>query len=483
MNAAEMILPKPKSIRENSNAVCCPVGGKIDWIETADENSLAAELIRCALVKAGERSLPVISRTNIGTRNRISLQISDSLPAEGYRILTGSDTVTITGGSPAGVFYGAVTLIQMIACSAHSGGNSLTLPAVEIEDSPRFQWRGLMLDSARHFQPKETIFALLERMAEYKLNIFHWHFVDRQGWRPVFNCAPELAGALPPDRCYSAGTYSRADLEEIRDYAAERFIRVIPELEMPGHSAAVFRVHPDLACPLEPDPYAVDAWEFCLGNPDGARLLKKILTEIAEIFPDSNVLHIGGDEAGTARWHQCPRCQKTIQEKGLADERALEHDFMCKMAEFTRSLGRIPMTWGNPEGAGFSGGMIVQDWLGGGGALRAIQNGNKLVNSFHCCNYFDYPTGDSEPAEDWQKKTYDFEPVPEGASPEQTSLVLGGEGCVWTEQIPAQRVLPRAVPRLRALAEMLWCDPAQKDFGDFLLRERLLIASGLFPFC
>lgn len=481
MDIENIVLPKVKSVKTAPETVCCPLD-KLVWIETEPEHTLAAEWINRALEKTGGKRREIVPPVNIGTRNRISLKLDPNLSAEHYRLTAGSDTIVIHGGSAAGVFYGAVTLTQIISASAHTGGNTPALPATMVEDGPRFAWRGLMLDSARHFQHVETIFALLDRMAEYKLNVFHWHFLDRQGWRPRFNAAPELADPLPPERCYSFGSYSRADLEAVRDYAQKRFIRVVPELEMPGHSAVVFRTHPDLACPVGDDPYGVDTWEYCLGNPDGKDFLKKLLLEILEIFPDSPVIHLGGDEAGTHNWKKCPRCLAAMKEKNLSDVRALEHAFMQEMSDFLEAQGRTPVTWGTPESTGFSEKMIIQDWLGNE-TLPSIRNGNRVISSVHTFNYFDYPAADAEPAADRQRIQYSFDPVPQETAEDEAKLIIGGEGCLWTEQIPEQRVLPRAVPRLRALSEILWADPAQKDFENFLLRERILIAGGLFPYC
>lgn len=471
MNAENMILPAVRSCAELPGIPASSLS-KIDWIEASPDDALAAETVNHALETVGWKRLPVIPRMNLGTRNRITLQRKPELQPEDYILTTGHDTVTIYGGTGAGVFYGAQSLAQIMACSAQAGGHELLLPACRIEDGPRFPWRGLMLDSARHFQSLSVIFELLDHMAEYKLNVFHWHFVDRQGWRPVFRCAPELAEKLPEGRSYSFGTYSREDMAAVRDYAAARFIRVVPELEMPGHSAAVFRTHPELACPLEKDPYGIDAWEYCIGNPEVKVFLKKLLSEIAEIFPESPVIHIGGDEAGTNRWERCPVCRKAMEEKKLPGMRSLEHEFMKQMAAEVAAMGRSPMSWGTHESSDFPEGMIVQDWLGGE-TERALKCGCRVVSSVHLANYFDYPAGDFDPIAGWQKTNYDFEPVPADVSPEEAKLVIGGEGCIWTEQMPAQRVLPRAVPRMRALAEMLWSQPDRKDFDGFLLRERL----------
>lgn len=479
MNPAGLILPRVRSCREKPGAQCCHLA-KISWLEAAPEDAFAAARINTALELVGQKTLPVIERVNLGTRNRVSLQLADGFAPERYELAIDNEMAVIRGGSHAAIFYGAQSLAQIIACSAHLGGHELYLPPCVIDDEPRFSWRGLMLDSSRQFQPKKIIFALLDRMAEYKLNVFHWHFVDRQGWRPVFDCAPELAEDPPKSRCYSFGIYTKSDLIEIRDYAAARFIRVVPELEMPGHSAMVFRTHPELACPVSPDPFAVDTWEYCIGNPAVETFLKKLLAEIAEIFPDSKVIHIGGDEAGIEHWRNCPVCQKAIRERGLNGERALEHDFMKRMSEAVAALGRDPMSWGTDSEPDFPAGMILQDWLGGN-TLRAVRAGRRVVSSVHRNNYFDYPNGDFESVSDWQKTNYEFDPVPAETTDAEAQLILGGEGCIWTEQLPPWRILPRALPRMRALAEMLWTPKKQCDFADFQLRERLITSSGLTP--
>lgn len=489
MKPWDMVLPKVAETDEVPGINCCSFG-KLDWIEVGiEDDRFAAECVQDALNTVGWKTLPIIPRNNLGTRNRITLLREPSLAEEEYTLTIGHDTIIIRGGGGAGVFYGVQSLAQIIGCSAQAGGRELILPAGVIKDRPRFPWRGVMLDSARHWQPLPVIFRFLDRMAEYKLNVFHWHFVDRQGWRPDFKCAPGLTADLAPDRSYSTGSYSREDMIAVRDYAAKRFIRVVPELEMPGHSAVVFRTYPALTCCIPEEngnPYSLDAWEFCISNPEAETFLVNVLKEIIEIFPDSPVLHIGGDEAGITRWKRCEKCQKMIREKGLSDERALEHDFMCRMAEHVVALGREPMTWGLHDSPHqFDPGktkMIVQDWLGGNDTINALRNGCRVVSSVHHYNYFDYPSGDAGITAEWQKKNYEFDPLPQEATADEAKLLLGGEGCLWTEQLPFQRTLPRAVPRMRALAEMLWTPPQLKDFDDFQLRERLIINSGIRPY-
>lgn len=481
MNTRSMVIPIPKKFDEQKGIVCHLA--KLNWIEAEEEHSLAVKYINRTLERLDIPQLPHhVGKMNLGTRQRISLQVNSNLPPESYKLDISNESIVITGGDSAGVFYGTQTLCQIMAVSAEFGGHDRYLPVAIIQDAPRFTYRGLMLDSSRHFQKKETILKLLDQMAIYKLNRFHWHLVDRQSWRLPLNFAPELTRDVPRSRAYSFGAYTRSEIEEIRLYAEKRHITVVPEIEMPGHSAAVFYSRPELACPISDDPYKDDFWEFCLGNSAVSEFLSKVLQEVCEMFPNSPLIHIGGDEASLQHWEKCPHCQKRLKELKLPDERALEQFFMKEMEAVVKSLGRQAMTWGTPHsnGEGFSESMIIQNWLAED-TKTYLNAGRRIVNSYHCYNYFDYPAGDSDPISQWQKLNYEFDPAA-GVSDEAADLVLGGEGCIWTEQIPQWRLLPRAIPRLRALAEMLWSSSEQKDFEDFQLRERLLTGTDLYRF-
>lgn len=480
MTATEILLPKPKTYHPSAGGVTCCHTRKLNWIESTPELKRFIEPINVAFTGVAQPPLPWQEKINLGCRMRIVLQTADRLKPEAYTLNIGHESVTITGGDEAGLFYGVQSLCQIIARSAQYGGHELYLPAGTVEDEPRFSYRGLMLDSSRHYQDKTVILKLLDEMSRYKLNRFHWHPADRQAWRLLLDCAPELADSPPLERSYSHGVYTRKDVEEIRFYAAERFIQIIPEIEMPGHSAMVFRHHPELACPVVDDPFKADVWEFCIGNPETKLFLTRILEEICSWFPESPVIHIGGDEAGTTRWSVCPVCCKAMEQRRVTDARALERTFMKEMESVVHKLGRRAMTWGtNAQNYDFSKQMIVQDWLGRD-TITAIRSGRDVIGSFHKNLYFDY--GNNEAAAHWQKQIYDYDPVPGEATSEEAQHVLGGEGCIWTEQLPQHRVLPRALPRLRALAERLWTDPEGLDFDDFLRREHHLIESGLYRY-
>lgn len=478
MNIKDMVIPAPAKVSEEHGIACnLP---KLNWIESEGDFAFAAGIVNDAFAHVGLPRLPYNPfKMNLGTRQRVSLRIESSLKPEAYRLGIGNETITIAGGDRAGVLHGARTLAQIIAVSSDLGGHDRLIPVGLVEDAPRFAYRGVMLDSSRHFQSAETIVKLLDEMSKYKLNRFHWHLVDRQGWRLPLDCAPELTRDMPKSRCYNFGAYTKDDIAAIRHAAAEREITIIPEIEMPGHSAAVFMTHPELACDTGADPFANDFWEFCLGNPASKAFLTKVLEEVCALFPDSPVIHIGGDEASTAHWEKCPRCRAALQKRGFTSMRELEQDFMREMEGVVKALGRRAMTWGltSDFGAHFSPDMTIQNWLRED--LSGYAGGGRpVVNSFHKACYIDYPVGDDAPVADWQKKTYAFD-MAGGLPKKQADVVIGGEGCIWTEQIPEWRTLPRAVPRLRALAETLWTPAALKDFANFQLRERRLVGSGL----
>lgn len=475
MNLGDMIIPAPTKVSER-HGIACQLS-KINWIESDGLFHFAADVINDALEHVGMARLPYKPYLmNLGTRQRISLRIEKSLPEEAYILSSGDETITIAGGSESGILHGARSLAQIVAVSSDMGGHERYIPVGTVEDSPRFPYRGIMLDSARHFQRVPTIIALLDEMSRYKLNRFHWHLVDRQGWRLKLDCAPELVADMPKSRCYSRGFYTKEDIETVKAAARERNITIVPEIEMPGHSAEVFMTHPELACETGDDPFADDFWEFCIGNPQTKEFLGKILRETCELFPDSPVIHIGGDEAAHSHWEKCDKCKKAMEDRGFDSLLQLEQAFMTEMESIVNSLGRMAMVWGGTTNFGeeFSDGIIIQNWLRAdvSGYISAKRN---VVNSFHSDTYFDYPLGDDEDPAVWQRRTYDFD----AAGGNDQTTILGGEGCIWTENIPEWRVLPRAKPRLRALAETLWSKPEKKDFASFQLRERRILGSGI----
>jgi len=482
MNIADMVIPRPKAFFVQPEIAC--EMEKINWIEGELEYEAAAELINKTLVCLDESPRPFHAvRMNISPRRKIRLLKSAELSPEEYVLTINNEKISIAGGSLAGIMHGAESFCQILVFCSEHGGLDRTVPVGKIHDWPRFEYRGIMVDSARHFQKKELILSILDEMSHYKLNKFHWHLTDRQSWRLPLKCEPELIRNVPHSRAYSYGAYTFDEVREIREYAEKRGIQIIPELEMPGHSNAVFFTHPELACQTGEDPYASDYWEFCLGNPKVKDFLSRILDEMAELFPNSSIIHIGGDEAGVSHWQKCKLCQKKMQALKTDAPRKMEAAFMSEMESVVHSLGRTAMSWGKNEGSYelFSKNMIVQNWL-----LKDVStllgSGLKVVNSFMENCYLDFPfSEDNGDLQQWQKKIYDFDPT-SGASGDVLENLLGGEACLWTEQIPQWRVLARLLPRMRAFSEALWCAPEQKDYQDFLERESHLCGTMIFRY-
>lgn len=412
-----------------------------------------------------------------GPVHRIRLHTDESLEKEAYILEITSGAVTIKGGSGAGVFYGVQSFLQTVAVSTLKGGMFPQIPAGIIHDKPRFSYRGIMLDSSRHIQSVRTILQILDQMARFKYNCFHWHLTDRQGWRLPLPSFPELTEQLPADRVYSQGAYTSEDIAAVNAYAGERFITVIPEIEMPGHSAVIFRSHPDLACPVVKAPFEEDVWEFCIGNPQTTVFLQKVLKETIELFPDSSMIHIGGDEASDRHWQQCPQCLAALKKSGATDFRELEQLFLNNIGRYLEKSGRQAIIWdsGNFNSRNKNSNLILQNYLNKD-AEHVLRYPARIINSHTSGCYFDFPLETGEPMLPWIRKSRDFDPAC-GVSDER---VLGGEGCVWTEKIPEWRVAGRTLPRLRALSEALWSPRRKPSFADFLRRERILMEHSFF---
>lgn len=389
---------------------------------------------------------------------------------EAYSLKISPDSVMITASAPAGIFYGVQTLKQIIAGAAKKKAASVALPCLEINDKPRFAWRGFMLDSSRHFQSVEFIKRLIDSLALCKINRLHWHFIDNHSWRFKSEKYPQLSKFVR-GISNDEGSYTVKQVKDIISYAAERFITVYPELEMPGHSQVALSIMPELKCPNISD--NTIAREYCLGLPATEKFHKEMIKEVAAIFP-APYLHIGGDEASDANWKFCPRCTAAMKKKKLDSTAMLQKDFMNRMSDFVRSTGKTPVAWAEKLSLGIAEGQIVQGWHEGE-SLEAARKGFYTVNSEHSFVYFDYPQDGKEHKAWWMpqlpvEKTYSFDPVPAGLSAKQQKLVIGSEACIWTEDIPEKEVFPRTFPRMWAFAETVWSDKKLLDFKSFKKR-------------
>lgn len=405
---------------------------------------------------------------------------------ESYELQIEPDAIRIKAAGEAGIFYAIQSLRQLIAGHGPQEG----LACGTIRDTPRFPWRGSMVDSARHFQPISWIKEHLDRMAALKLNRLHWHLTDDQAWRPEISCYPllteEAAWRRQDGRRYG-GWFSQTEMREVVEYARRRFITVIPEIEMPGHCNAALVAYPELSCTGEPLPIAADGWDaytrdagrraFCAGNSEVYRFLENVLQEINRVF-DPPYLHIGGDETPRDQWDRCPHCKKLRQEARCADSAALRVHFIQRIDRFCQEqLGKRTIAWTEGVSDQLPQDQVVHAWFPGE-AARAARLGYQVINSNHEWTYLDYPATrrDATRKPDWMivlplEKTYHFDPLPDGLDSTHAEMVLGGEAPIWTEHAPDASELERQLmPRLAALAEAFWSPRTGRSFDDFLTR-------------
>jgi hexosaminidase len=408
------------------------------------------------------------------------------LPPEGYRLVTTDKGATITASDDAGLLYGAVTFWQLASQNA-----ARRLPAVTIADAPRFAWRGVMLDSARHFQSPEFIRHLLDWMAAHKLNRLHWHLVDDQAWRIEIPKYPRLtqvsAWRVPasapgaPKLPMEGGFYTQAEIRALVAYATARSITIVPEIEMPGHATAAIRAYPQLGMgvPL-PDgvwsDYGVFPWLYNTDDRTFA-FLQDVLTEVMALFP-SPWIHIGGDEATKDQWKTDPAIQARIKALGLKDENALQGWFMARVGKFLSQHGRRMIGWDEILEGGVPPDTTVMSWRGIDGAITAARAGHDTILSPAPTLYFDHRqgTGPQEPPGRGLvvslADVYAFDPAPAALNTDQRRHILGVQGNLWTEHVRTEdRAAWMLFPRVSAIAELGW-SPGRTTYADFLTRLR-----------
>lgn len=409
---------------------------------------------------------------------------------EWYNLEVAPERIVISAGIPQGAFYGIQTLRQIAL--QDQGGVQWSFPGISIHDRPRFKWRGLMIDVARHFQPKEEIFKIIDAMAMFKLNTLHMHLVDDQGWRLEIDAFPQLTkigskreASGKFDLCMSPagdahqGFYTRDDMRAIIAYAAERFITVVPEIELPGHATAAIASVKGLSC-LNKRFKVSNCWGvhpdiFCAGEEKVFEFLEKVLAEVAELFPGPYI-HIGGDEAPKDRWKACPKCQKRIKDEGLKDEHELQSWFISRIEKRVNALGKQIIGWDEILEGGLPPRAAVMSWRGMQGGTDAAMQGHDVVMSptSHC--YLDYrqsaqPEPNAVGPVTTLEKTYSFEPVPEGLAAEAAKHIMGVQGNLWTEHIATPEHLQyMAFPRALAIAEVAWSAGTARDWAGFSRR-------------
>lgn len=424
---------------------------------------------------------------------------------ESYTLSVTSQRIEIRATSGAGLFYGMQTLLQLMQ-PASTG--SYSVPSVEIEDTPRFAYRGLMLDVSRHFSTKEFIKKQIDALAYYKINRLHLHLTDAAGWRLEIKKYPLLTdfAAWRTDPTWkkwwnggrkylrydepgaSGGYYTQDDIREILEYARQHYITVIPEIEMPSHSEEVLAVYPQLSCSGEPYKNS----DFCVGNEETFTFLENVLTEVMELFP-SEYIHVGGDEAGKSAWKTCPKCQKRMKDEHLANVDELQSYLIHRIEKFLNNHGRRLLGWDEILQGGIAPNATVMSWRGEEGGIAAVTSGHHAIMTpgAYCYldSYQDAPYSQPEAIGGYLplKKVYAYDPVPASLTAEQAKLVYGVQGNLWVEYIPTpEHVEYMIYPRMLALAEVAWSAPERKSWPDFHTRALSAVADlqkkGYHPF-
>lgn len=403
---------------------------------------------------------------------KIRVSLSDAMGEEEYTLTVEKDGINLVGGSEKAVFYGKQTLRQL----------GEVCPCVRIEDKPAFRYRGFMLDTVRHIFSIEDTKKLIDAAASVKMNVMHWHLTDDQGFRIYSSRRPEatLKGSVRKSSDFGrlkesgeyGGYFTAEEMKEIVDYCAERYITVIPEIEVPGHSSALLHAYPELSCRKEPVEIKTSQGIYedilCAGKDETFEVIFDILSDILEIFP-SEYIHIGGDEAPKKRWQECPDCQKRMQKEGLKDEETLQGWFTNKIVEFLKSKGRKAIVWNESLRSGVTDRSVtVQMWMDKKKlSVDYANEGGVMINSDFFHYYCDYPYGMTPLI-----KTYNYNPVHRKIKDKST--VAGVEAPIWTEYINNfEHLCYMFFPRVTAVAETGWTEEENKNAADFQRRFRI----------
>ena len=503
------VIPRPVAVTAGAGAL--PVTADTALLADRDSGA-AARLLAAWLPAVGGQPRGAHTLGSTAPPGAITLTTDTTrtdLHDEGYALTVTPRGATVSGASPRGVLWGAQTLRQLLTrpappdASAGESDAPAALPAVDIVDHPRFAWRGLHLDVARHFFPVPFIEQLIDLMSLYKYNTLHWHLTDDQGWRIEIRSRPRLteigsrrtATPLPHDRTGSDGTpcaghYTQAEVRRVVAYAAERGVTVVPEIEMPGHAQAALASYPELGCAGAgyevATTWGIKGDVLCAGRDTTFTFLEEVLDEVLELFP-SPFIHVGGDECPKQAWRACHHCQQRIAAERLAGEDELQSWFIRRMAGWLADRGRRLLGWDEILEGGLAPGATVMSWRGSDGGVAAATAGHDVVMSPNTHCYFDYyqsrDTAAEPPAIGGHlplEQVYAFEPVPPALAG-HAAHVLGVQGNIWTEYMATEsQVQYMAFPRALALAEVAWT-PAElrspADFRDRLAAHRPLLDS------
>lgn len=489
------IIPEPVSYQAGKGVFTIKPNTNITISTTSKELSKIADFLNEGIASFGMPALKVKKAGNPAEAGNINLVLgdfSDISHQEGYTLEAGKTGITIRAIAPNGIFYGVQTLLQLMPDVSGGTAKSIRIQACNIVDYPRFPYRGLHLDVSRHIFPLGFLKKYIDLLAGFKINTFHWHLTDDQGWRLEIKKYPDLTiigsnrRSSPvgrnagDDNIPYGGFYTQDDAREIVAYAASKYVNVIPEIEMPGHATAALAAYPNLGCTGGPyevwTMWGINDEIFCAGNEEVFKFLEDVLVEVMEIFP-SKYIHIGGDEAPKDRWDKCPKCQKRIADEGLKDSHELQSYFITRMEKFLNKHGRQIIGWDEILEGGLAPGATVMSWRGTEGGIEAARMGHDVIMTptSHC--YLDYYQGDpaTEPfgigGYNTLKNTYFYEPVPEVLTEKEGRHILGTQGNLWTEYIISSDLVEYMVyPRAIALAEINWSPKEKRNWPSFISR-------------
>jgi hexosaminidase len=490
------VIPEPMYSRADEGVFTIGKDTKIVLDDPSEEMLRIAGFLNEKLSKAAGFELEVISGGPVPKENFIAF-MNAGLPSENYEINVVPGNILVDYGDGAGAFYALQTIFQLLPVEIYSQELQKrvewTVPCCNIDDKPRFKYRGMHLDVCLHYFDFEFLKKYIDIMAAHKVNRFHWHLTEDQGWRLEIKKYPLLTekgqwrketviGSLSSgiyDGIPHGGYYSQEQVKELVKYAAERYVTIIPEIELPGHALAAIACYPELSCGLEDHYETATRWgifkQVYCPKESTFEFLEDVFDEVFELFP-SELVHIGGDECPKASWKVCPHCQALIKKLGLKDEYELQSYFVTRMEKYINSKGRQIIGWDEILQGGLAPNAKVMSWLGEEGGIKAAQQHHEVVMSPHQKYYLDYwqADPDTEPlamsGPTTLRTMYEYEPVPEVLTPEEQKYIIGVEGCVWTEYMPTpERVEYMAWPRMCAIAETGWTRKA-KDWDGFTRR-------------
>lgn len=489
------VIPLPQEIKITTGSFVLNDRTSIVYPKDNKEMQQNANLLAKYIHQMSGKKLKVIDEPV--TSNAIILATGlNADNAEAYQLKVTQDNVTITGTSEAGTFYGIQTLRKSLPIT---NKGDISLPAAEINDYPRFSYRGVHLDVSRRFFPADSVKRFIDMMALHNINRLHWHLTDDQGWRIEIKKRPELTtigskrsetvighNSGEYDGIPYSGFYTQDEAREIVKYAQERHITVIPEIDLPGHMQAALAAYPELGCTGGPyevwKMWGVSEDVLCAGNDKTLTFIEDVLNEIVDIFP-SEYIHVGGDECPKVRWEKCPKCQARIKAEGIkgdkkhSAEEYLQSYVISRMEKFVESKGRHIIGWDEILEGGLAPNATVMSWRGMDGGIEAAKQKHNVVmtpNTYVYLDYYQSADTDLEPDAIGGylplEKVYSFEPTA-GISPEDQKYVIGAQANLWTEYIPTfSQVEYMIMPRIDAVADIQWSDPSKKDYQTFLPR-------------